>query len=96
MLAKGQPEKPADAISDVLPWEAPIPLLHPNQKLLGAISKLVSTYSVRDSLILDPFCGSGTTLVATRNQGRRAIGIEIEERFCEVAAQRLSQESVRV
>ena len=92
LLAKGHPSKPAAAISDVLSWERPNPQFHPNQKPLGAISKLISTYTAAEANVLDPFCGSGTTLVAARALGRRAIGIEIEERFCELAALRLSQQ----
>jgi site-specific DNA-methyltransferase (adenine-specific) len=92
LLAKGHPEKPARAIGDVLYWDQVNPLLHPNQKPLGAIANLMATFTNATASVLDPFCGSGTTLVAARTLGRRAVGIEIDERFCEVAARRLSQQ----
>ena len=69
-----------------------LPNEHPTQKPLPLMKELVRLFSDENSLILDPFMGSGTTLVAAKNLGRKAIGIEIEERYCEIAAKRLSQE----
>ena len=62
--------------------------LHPNEKPLGILTRLVS---VVDGCIIDPFMGSGTTLRAAKDLGRKAIGIEIEERYCEIAVERLAQ-----
>jgi site-specific DNA-methyltransferase (adenine-specific) len=55
-------------------------------------TKLIATYSPGSAAVIDPFCGSGTTLLAARALGRRAVGIEIEERYCEVEALRLAQQ----
>jgi DNA modification methylase len=66
---------------------------HPCPKPIGLWKALVKRGSPRESdIVLDPFMGSGTTLRAAKDLGRRAIGIEIEEKYCEIAAKRLSQE----
>jgi site-specific DNA-methyltransferase (adenine-specific) len=67
--------------------------LHPTQKPVDLMMWLVRTYSKRGQMVLDPFIGSGTTLVAARKTGRRAIGVEREEKFCEIAANRLRLEA---
>lgn len=64
---------------------------HPCPKPLRWMKWLVNRASCEGETILDPFMGSGTTLRAAKDLGRRAIGIEIEERYCEIAANRLRQ-----
>jgi len=65
---------------------------HPCPKPLKLFSWLVEQATDAGHTVLDPFMGSGTTLVAAKQLGRRAVGVEIEERYCEIAAKRLSQE----
>lgn len=65
---------------------------HPCPKPLEWMLWLVGLASRDGETILDPFMGSGTTLVAAKHLGRKAIGIEIEERYCEIAVKRLAQE----
>jgi hypothetical protein len=63
---------------------------HPAPFPIGLPTRAIA--STEASVILDPFCGSGTTLRAAKNLRRHAIGVEIEERFCEIAADRMAQE----
>ena len=60
---------------------------HPTQKPIEVMKQLCGNADT----ILDPFMGSGTTLRAAKDLGRKAIGIEIEERYCEIAANRMAQ-----
>jgi DNA modification methylase len=64
---------------------------HPCPKPEALMSHLVTDFTDDGDTILDPFMGSGTTLVAAKRLGRKAIGIELEEKYCEIAAKRLAQ-----
>jgi DNA modification methylase len=65
---------------------------HPTEKPVRLLRELIESSSCIGETVLDHFAGSGSTLVAAQMESRRAIGIEIEERYCEIAAKRLSQE----
>jgi len=69
------------------------PTGHPTPKPLKMVSNFVERFTNANDLILDPFAGGGTTLLAARNLGRRAIGVEIDEAYCELIAKRLSQQT---
>jgi len=64
-------------------------IFHPTQKPVELIEYLINTYTNENELILDFTCGSGTTLLAARNLKRKCIGIELEEKYCEIAKNRL-------
>jgi len=74
-----------------LPGIKPTPDDHPTPKPLALMALFVSLHSAPGDIVLDPFAGHGTTLVAAKQLGRRAIGIEIEERYCEIAARRIRE-----
>ena len=65
---------------------------HPTEKPVGLMELLASVVCPLGGTILDPFAGSGSTLVAAKRSGRSAIGVEIDEQFCEVIANRLAQQ----
>ena len=80
--------------SDVwhFPTVLPYPGKHPCEKPEPMLAHMIEASSRPGSLILDPFAGSGSTGVAAKALGRKAILVELEERFCEIAARRLAQD----
>lgn len=76
--------------STVPTWNSgPAKRLHPHEKPVDLLEQIIG--KAPGTHVLDPFAGSGSTLVAAKLAGRKAVGVELEERFCEVAARRLAQ-----
>ena len=72
-------------------WSSTMDPQHPTVKPVGLLRKLIGMSTANGETVMDPFMGSGTTLLAARLESRRAIGVEVDERYCEIAAKRLSQ-----
>jgi site-specific DNA-methyltransferase (adenine-specific) len=91
LLAKGAaPTRPAAPLADVQQWEYTGNLAHPTEKAVSILKPLVESFSQPDGLVLDPFAGSGSTLVAAALAGRRYLGIELEQKYCNHAERRLA------
>ena len=89
LLAKGRPTKPTEPIKDILQFEYTGNQLHPTQKPVVPLERLIETFSKPNDVILDPFCGSGTTAVAAANTKRRFIAIEKDETYYKATHDRL-------
>ncbi len=93
LLAKGQPALPEHPIADVIDMPYSGNALHPTQKPVEALLPLIEAFSQRGDLVLDPFCGSGSTLFAARKLNRRYLGIELNMNHHATANQRLAMHS---
>lgn len=65
---------------------------HPTEKDWRTMAALIG--KCRPGVVADPFAGSGSTLVGAKHEGRRAIGVELDQRYCEIAAKRLTQDTL--
>ena len=90
ILTKGSPTPPAKPLSDIQEWVYTGNKHHPTEKAVEIISPLVRSFSKKGEVVLDPFLGSGTTAVSAALNGRSAIGIELEEKYCRHAESRLA------
>jgi site-specific DNA-methyltransferase (adenine-specific) len=90
ILTKGRPSQAWRPLDDVQRWEYTGNVGHPTEKAISVIKPLVEKFSPPGGIVLDPFSGSGSTLVVAAFAGRRWLGIELEETYCNLARRRLA------
>jgi len=90
LLVKGNP-KPQAIISDVIGWTYSGNKYHPTEKPLSVLTTLIEAFTPAGGLVLDPFVGSGSTLLAARSLGCRYLGIELDAKYHAIACDRLAQ-----
>lgn len=81
-------------VSNIMRYLAPKKKLHPNEKPIDMVKNFIDIFTLPGDIVLDPFCGSGTTLRAAKDMGRRAIGVELEKGYCDITICRLKQETL--
>ena len=91
LLARGEPTLPARAIPDVLDFPYTGNRLHPTQKPIDALMPLIDAFTKPGDLVLDPFCGSGSTLDAAQRLERDWVGIELNNSHYHTASKRLAR-----
>ena len=89
--SKGVPTIHDKGVGNVLGFPRQEPVDHPSPKPEGLVGRLLDVVTKPGDLVLDPFMGAGTTLRAAKDRGRRCVGIESVEAYCEIAAKRLAQ-----
>jgi site-specific DNA-methyltransferase (adenine-specific) len=95
LLAKGHVAPPSQPIADVIEWKYTGNRLHPTQKPVNSLRPLIESFCPVGGLVLDPFCGSGSTLVAAHKTGRAYLGIEIDSEHHTTAQTRLAALDLR-
>ena len=90
LLAKGHPPLPEQPIPDVLQWHYSGNPRHPTEKSIETVKPIIEAFTKAGDLILDPYAGSGSSIVAAALLKRRYIGIELEPKYCELAERRLA------
>lgn len=91
VLAKGKAPRPYfPALDDVMKWEYSGNKSHPTEKHVRILAPLIEAFTGKHATVLDPFAGSGSTLVAAALTGRKYIGIEMERKYCRIAERRLA------
>jgi site-specific DNA-methyltransferase (adenine-specific) len=77
-------------MDDVQPWEYSGNIAHPTEKAVSILTPLIRSFSRPGDVVLDPFAGVGSTLVAAALSGRHYVGIELEAKYVEHARRRLA------
>ena len=90
LLAKGSPKRPSCLLADVLDWEYTGNRFHPTQKPTKILIQLIRAFTQAGDTVLDPFCGSGSTLAAAKLTNRNFVGIELDKQHHQTATIRLN------